>query len=171
VAGGYTRFRITGVDLMKWITSDQHFYHNKIIGYCDRPFKDVNEMNYEMLARWNNIVSVKDTVYHLGDIALTNKGNKTDLINKLHGKIILILGNHDKGKRHNLDCGINEVIDYLVLHDNKLILSHAPLFEMPTLNVSVENWNYYPIPLPKSKTWIQLCGHSHNNYLMRFKNE
>ena len=157
---------------MKWVTSDNHFYHGNIIKYCDRPFKDFEEMNNVMITKWNRFVHPQDIVYHLGDFALCGPTKKKGLLESLNGFIILILGNHDKGKQHNLNLKFIEVHDYLVLGNNKLILSHRPIFyDMETLNVSVENWNYYPIPLPKSKEWVQLCGHSHNNYLMRCNNE
>ena len=38
-----------------WFTSDTHFYHNKIVEYCQRPFASVEEMNEELIARWNDI--------------------------------------------------------------------------------------------------------------------
>lgn len=34
---------------MKWYTSDLHLFHNEIIQLCNRPFKDVSEMNGKIL--------------------------------------------------------------------------------------------------------------------------
>ena len=28
-----------------WVTADPHFFHEKIMGYMDRPFDSVEEMN------------------------------------------------------------------------------------------------------------------------------
>jgi calcineurin-like phosphoesterase family protein len=53
-----------------WWTSDTHFSHVNIIRYCDRPFATVDEMNAEMIARWNDTVAPADDVWHLGDLAL-----------------------------------------------------------------------------------------------------
>ena len=40
--------------MARWYTSDHHFGHRNIIGYCDRPFADTDEMNAAMVARWND---------------------------------------------------------------------------------------------------------------------
>ena len=107
---------------MNWITSDFHLYHNNIIKYCDRPFNDYIEMNRTIVENWNRVVKEEDTVYYLGDFALTSKEKLKEVRSWLPGKIIFILGNHDRSKQSMLDCGFEEVHDYLVLGDNKLIL-------------------------------------------------
>ena len=76
-----------------FFTADHHLGHTNIIRYCNRPFKDVDEMNEVMLERWNSVVSDEDIIYHLGDLVFNLKG-KTYLP-KLKGKIHLIKGNHD----------------------------------------------------------------------------
>lgn len=43
-----------------FFTSDQHYGHVNIIGYCGRPFADVSAMNEAMVARHNATVG---TVY------------------------------------------------------------------------------------------------------------
>ncbi|MDF2435225.1 MAG: hypothetical protein JWP44_4856 [Mucilaginibacter sp.] len=35
-----------------WLTSDTHYGHDNIIGYCARPYRTVAEMNYDMARRW-----------------------------------------------------------------------------------------------------------------------
>jgi calcineurin-like phosphoesterase family protein len=53
-----------------FFTSDTHFNHANIISYCSRPFSSADEMNREIIARWNAVVGPEDTVYHLGDFAM-----------------------------------------------------------------------------------------------------
>ena len=78
-----------------FFTSDTHFNHNNIIQYCQRPFKSSDEMNEAMIDNWNSVVGEDDTVFHLGDFCLgcAEEWNKT--LNRLNGRIYLILGNHD----------------------------------------------------------------------------
>ncbi len=54
--------------MTKWITSDMHFNHAKIIEYCDRPFETTEEMNEIIIRNWNKKIKKKDIVYVLGDI-------------------------------------------------------------------------------------------------------
>ena len=52
------------------LTSDHHFGHTNITRYDERPYGSVEEMDADMIARWNETVAPKDSVYHLGDIFL-----------------------------------------------------------------------------------------------------
>ena len=63
--------------MKRWVVSDTHFNHANIIQYCDRPFADVEQMNKELIKRWNNTVAKDDIVYQLGDFAF---GSKEQLI-------------------------------------------------------------------------------------------
>lgn len=90
-------FKSFTVEENTWVTSDTHFGDERSLQFCDRPFKDVNEMNDEIVRRWNSVIQPEDTVYHLGDIC-TYKSNLKHLIgygNQLNGKKFLLLGNHD----------------------------------------------------------------------------
>jgi calcineurin-like phosphoesterase family protein len=78
---------------MFFYTSDQHYNHAKSIEYCKRPFKDVNEMNEEMIKRHNEVVTPKDTVHHLGDFAF---GDPVPIIKRLNGNHIFLQGSHDR---------------------------------------------------------------------------
>lgn len=78
-----------------FFTSDHHFGHENIIKFCNRPFVDAKEMNEILIQRWNEKIKKNDIVYHLGDFGLTNKENLATIIDQLHGKIHLIVGNHE----------------------------------------------------------------------------
>lgn len=91
-----------------FFTADTHFNHHNIIKYCKRPFKHVLEMNEELIKRWNEVVGPEDFVYHLGDFGFPGGGTLpviTDIISRLHGKIGLIVGSHDKELKRLLSNG------------------------------------------------------------------
>lgn len=91
-----------------WFTSDTHFSHKDCIGFFDRPWATVKEMNEGLIIRWNERVKPEDEIYHLGDIAFftpDEEGKKThpkEILNKLNGKITYICGNHDEAGRNKL---------------------------------------------------------------------
>lgn len=78
-----------------FFTSDTHFNHANIIRYCNRPFADVDEMNETLIANWNSVVDKDDTVFHLGDFCLGGAAEWTKILDRLNGRIYLIVGNHD----------------------------------------------------------------------------
>ena len=78
-----------------YFTSDTHFYHSNIIGFCKRPFKNVEDMNETLIENWNRVVSQDDIVFHLGDFCMGGSHEWTKILNRLNGKIYLTLGNHD----------------------------------------------------------------------------
>ena len=78
-----------------FFTSDTHFNHANIIKFCNRPFKDVEQMNDVMIANWNSVIGKDDTVFHLGDFCLGGAAEWTKILDRLNGKIYLIMVNHD----------------------------------------------------------------------------
>lgn len=79
---------------MIFFTSDTHFNHANIIKYCDRPFKNTDEMNEAIIKNWNEAVTDKDEIYHLGDFGFGP--NLDNMARRLKGKKYLIRGNHDR---------------------------------------------------------------------------
>jgi len=81
-----------------FFTSDSHFNHAKMIlpTYCDRPFKDAEDMNSELIRRWNKKVPKDGIVFHLGDFAWGSTTGAQKLLESLNGTIHLVIGNHDK---------------------------------------------------------------------------
>ena len=80
-----------------WFTADTHFGHKNIIKYCNRPFKDLKEMNATLIKNWNERVSPNDIVIVLGDFAWEKDYSKIKerYLDKLNGNILIVRGNHD----------------------------------------------------------------------------
>ena len=51
-----------------FFTSDLHFGHTNVITLDKRPFSSVEEMDEELIKRWNKKVGKGDLVYVLGDM-------------------------------------------------------------------------------------------------------
>ena len=133
-----------------FVIADTHFYHSAIIDYCNRPFRSVEEMNSTLIKNWNETVSNNDTVIHLGDFGLGSKEKLTPIVQALHGKKILIMGNHDNfSEQAYRDMGFHTVSRFPILYDNFYIMSHAP------------------IQLPHKIPYKNIYGHVHNdpNYI------
>lgn len=111
-----------------FFTSDTHFDHTNIIGFCNRPFKSIEEMNETIISNWNNKVGKDDIVFHLGDFSFGN-GNAKQFIDKLNGKIILIMGNHDfknlKQKDLELFYHYSQQM-FIKIEGQKIYLNHNP---------------------------------------------
>lgn len=115
-------------EVQHWLVSDTHFFHANILKYCNRPFKDVNDMNEELIKRWNAVVGPNDIVHHLGDFCFGKKENVMAVLPRLNGKIDIVLGNHDHHKiGFYYEAGFHRVYDRPVVVRNFFILSHAPM--------------------------------------------
>jgi calcineurin-like phosphoesterase family protein len=79
-----------------FFVSDHHWGHANIIRHASRPFTSAEEMDEEMITRWNQVVGNKDTVYHLGDVGLCSPDRLRPILDRLKGNIHLVPGNHDK---------------------------------------------------------------------------
>lgn len=124
--------------MTNFYTSDPHFGHKNIIRYCDRPFRDVDEMDEILIKRWNDVVTPDDTVWVLGDVALGDIEKSLSRIQRLNGTKHLVSGNHDRcwsgSKRHEewleryLDAGFATIQEetQVQIGGQTVILSHFP---------------------------------------------
>lgn len=81
---------------MKYFTSDLHVNHLNVINYCNRPYKDCEEMNQAIVNSINNRVwRPDDELYVLGDFSLNPKWVEWALPQLTCKNIHLIVGNHD----------------------------------------------------------------------------
>lgn len=163
-----------------WFIADTHFSHANIIKYDERPFKDIQEMDEEIIKRWNKVVNNGDTVWFLGDFCFINKTDYIkNLVSRLKGRKYLVMGNHDsKSVGFYYTCGFERVYDHPVIVKNFFILSHEPVYitnKMPYFNiyahvhnhsafkdkthntccVSCCRWDYTPIRIPEFDNYVE----------------
>jgi calcineurin-like phosphoesterase family protein len=110
-----------------FITSDTHFHHANIIGYCNRPFSSVEEMDEILVQRWNETVKPGDKVYHLGDVYMKKRDGS--ILRRLNGTKVLVIGNHDVGKDKFLHECFSRIYAWRFLKEHKLLLTHVPIHE------------------------------------------
>jgi calcineurin-like phosphoesterase family protein len=115
-----------------FLVSDTHFGHTGVCRFTEadgvtkiRPWTDPDEMDEEMIRRWNEKVRPNDKVYHLGDVVINRKALKT--MARLNGDKVLIRGNHDIFRDDEYREYFRELRAYHVM--NGMILSHIPVHE------------------------------------------
>ncbi|MDE6583450.1 MAG: nucleoside hydrolase [Clostridia bacterium] len=143
-----------------WFTSDTHFYCESKITRHQVPFESVEEMNNQLVKRWNSVVSPNDTVYHIGDFADLDISHY-DIVKKLNGNIILICGNYEEEifkrdfetfKSRMLNLGFADVIQGGMYLDEKVLGQKVYLTHIPTRH---------------AKDCITLFGHVHSLNLVK----
>lgn len=136
-----------------FFTSDTHFGHANIIKLCNRPFANADEMNEELIKRWNEKVGKDDYVFHLGDFAFGGSTLWNSILDRLNGHIILILGNHDfKNLRSGYMSRFEDVQQqmYIQIGGKSVYLNHYPYL---CFGGSYKN----------DQSVIQLFGHVHSS--------
>lgn len=164
-----------------FLTADLHFDHQNIIKYCNRPFDNVFRMEEALIEGWNSVVRPQDIVYNLGDLSMKSAKHLEwyqNILRKLNGRHVLVLGNHDYLKPFQyLECGIESVHTSLII-DN-IFLAHDPAlataipkdmrmfcghvhdtfrklnYTKNVLNVGVDIWNYKPIEWDQAIEWLK----------------
>lgn len=141
-----------------WFTSDFHFSHGNIIKYCNRPFKDVYEMNETIIKNHNERVKPEDLVFDLGDFIFRNSpGGKVGeglqdksivFLNKLNGRRVNVRGNHDAN--NSLKTPIEKI--YIKHGGKRICLVHNPAHADSTCE-------------------LNFVGHIHNAWKVRRLNE
>ena len=124
-----------------WLIADTHFRHRNILKYEPdaRPFSSIEEMDNALIQRWNERVMPEDIVLHLGDFAFAGSTFIKDTLPRLKGHKYLLMGNHDRGRTSEfwLDAGFERVFDRPILLDDRFVLSHEPLAEIPPGKVNI----------------------------------
>jgi calcineurin-like phosphoesterase family protein len=158
-----------------YVWSDIHFGHKNIIKYANRPFPDTDLMNRCLEGNYLNTVTPNDVVIFGGDIGFMSENKINEILNRLPGYKVGIIGNHDVHRNGTLYqlafnerhlCYVIDVDDHDVSY--QLLFTHYPLTTVPPgcinvhghihnrpapghqhFNMSVEHTNYSPCPLSK----------------------
>ena len=108
--------------------ADMHFGHKNILKYDKRPFADTEQMDEEIIRRWNERVCDDDTVYVLGDAFFKGEERSIEIMKRLNGHKRLIRGNHDRNNGKLLRLW-ESVSEYEEIKDggHLVVLSHYPM--------------------------------------------
>ena len=143
-----------------FVCSDLHFNHDRQFVWGARGFSSVEEMNEAIIERHNSKVSPEDEVYICGDLCLggcvegITARNQT-LIERLNGRIHIILGNHDTPARtemYRMCKNVVEVVYATMIHYRGY---HFYLSHFPTLTANLEKESL-------KQCTINLFGHTHS---------
>ena len=116
---------------MIFFTSDLHLGHANAIEFTNRPFSSVEEMNKSLIQNINEMVSVEDELWILGDFSYKISSEE---VRALRAQIScrhvhLIYGNHDKD--YYADHIFQSVQHYKELKTDygRVVLFHYPILE------------------------------------------
>ena len=81
-----------------FFTADNHFGHENIIKFCNRPFESAYQMDKAMIERWNDTVPHDGIVFHLGDFTLEGPSFASEYFSELNGTIKILANpwHHDR---------------------------------------------------------------------------
>ena len=130
--------------------ADWHYGHANSLRFDNRPFMSVEEMNQQLVQRWNAVVEPGDLTYILGDMFWCKQDEAMQVLDQLNGTKILIKGNHDRCNDGKFTKKFAKITEYLEVDDNghKIVLCH------------------YPIPCFKNHFygWYHFYGHVHTSF-------
>lgn len=136
-----------------YISSDIHLFHKNILKFYpkSRPFSSLDEMHERFIENWNNTITEDDVTYLLGDISFGKPDETVDILNKLNGKIRLVIGNHDSDRLLNCPNFCSRFEWIKMYNEERLFGKDVIMFHFPILH-----WNR------KYHQSIHLHGHTHS---------
>lgn len=138
--------QIANIDDFKntWVWSDLHFGHKKIIEYSDRPYLDIPDMDARLIENFNNTVGKDDLSIWVGDVSFYNEYKTRQILYKLNGYKILVVGNHD------FDHGVLKHMAFDEIHLTYIL---------PLVGESYLVFTHYPSPVTFPD--VNVHGHRH----------
>lgn len=123
--------KISSKDNNIWFTSDLHFGHKRIIEFCPntRSYISVEEMNNDIINKWNSQVSDKDIVFILGDVSFAKEDVTLQCLSQLNGNLYLVTGNHDKGLPLQRFERVYNNYAEIKIDNVDVVMCHYPIYE------------------------------------------
>lgn len=150
-----------------YVISDTHFGQWFANWFFNRPFKNVKDMNEQLIKNWNEVVNDEDLIIIVGDFYAGNRIFLRQLVESLNGEKILVKGNHDFKYRYRklIEDSKIEVYNRLevMYKGKKLLFTHvAEDVCSDTINI---HGHYHRKLLPSgfSGTYYNVCV-EHNDY-------
>ena len=166
------------------VWSDLHLGHANVIGYGNRPFADVEEMDRALWDNWAAAVRPGTVLVCGGDLAMRAALNEDTWrrVRTMPGRQELVIGNHDLTGQGRLRVdGFDGVWSLMTAPgEPPLIFTHMPLLEAPDgyvnvhghvhdapatetphINVSVEHLDYRPLSLARLRRLAALLVRGH----------
>lgn len=136
-----------------YFSADPHFDHKNIITLCNRPFKNVDDMNRSIIDGYNKKIKPNDVFYILGDFGWGDAESLRRHRAAINcNNVVFIWGNHDKVLRsykklaNQLFESTHDILD-INIDGQLIVLCHYPMKE----------WNRF-----FHGSW-HLYGHVHGN--------
>ena len=125
--------------------ADLHLGHDNMAKR--RGFQSTADHDNHIISRWNSVVSKRDLTYILGDVTMESKSHYQAL-DKLNGRKIVVLGNHDKASHVKDLLNHVESVSGMVKYKG-IFLTHCPI---------------HPREL-EYRVSHNIHGHIHSNYV------
>lgn len=112
--------------------SDPHFGHTNILKHANRPFTSIEEHDYELVERYNRVITRSSTlVLWLGDCfwhAGKDPDRTRELLSSMRGRKALLLGNHDGPMFKMAGLGFEFVAErlHMVIAGREVVACHYP---------------------------------------------
>ena len=158
-----------------FLSSDHHWGHENILKWRDA-YDTLDEMNEDLVTRWNETVSPEDSVYYLGDLVMGQRADTLQWVSRLNGLIYLVPGNHDhvhpmhmekrneawqdKWSQMYIDAGIEAIMpttNFFSWGEISFLLCHFPFEGDHTDEERYTEWRPEPIGAD-----FLLHGHVHD---------
>ncbi|MDN5686258.1 MAG: metallophosphoesterase family protein [Brachybacterium sp.] len=142
----------------------------------DVTLEQISEHDEHIIASWNSVVARDDTVWHLGDLTLKRSEEIAGILQRLNGRLRIVLGNHDRAhprfgersieeQKELLEAGIEYVCTEarITIAGNgtnrwPILLSHFPYMHD---NEETGRLSKFTQWLPRDTGEVLLHGHTH----------
>jgi calcineurin-like phosphoesterase family protein len=110
-----------------FFTADLHLGHDKIRGYCNRPFSHKIEMDDAIISSINETVSKNDILYIIGDFCHKG-GDVKEYRERINSQYVhIILGNHDNANKFGNEFASIEYQKMILYTNQKIFMCHYPM--------------------------------------------